>query len=96
MLTGNDEGAAGWALAAPSSRPNATSEAARRGIASVAGRSRPARALCVGMARTNGCQRLLDYQHADLRDQLQWGLVAVVCCLRMAVGKHRIDCDCRG
>ena len=33
------------------------------------------------MARTNGCQRLLDCQHADLRDQLQWGLVAVVCCL---------------
>ena len=45
MLTGNDEGVAGWALAAPSSGPNATSEAARRGIASDAGRSRLARAL---------------------------------------------------
>ena len=48
MLTGNDEGAAGWALAAPSSGPDATSEAARRGIASGAWRSRLARTLRVG------------------------------------------------
>ena len=47
MLTGNDEGVARWALAAPSSGPNATSEAARRGIASGAERSRLARALRV-------------------------------------------------
>ena len=47
MLTGNDEGAAGWTLAAPSSGPNATSEAVRRGIASGAGRKRLARALRV-------------------------------------------------
>ena len=47
MLTGNDERVAGWALAAPSSGPSAMSEAARRGIASGAGRSRLARALRV-------------------------------------------------
>ena len=45
MLMGNDERAAGWALGAPSNRPNATYEAARRGIASGVGRSRLARAL---------------------------------------------------
>ena len=45
MLTGNDEGVAGWALAAPSSGPNAPSETARREIASGAGQSRLARAL---------------------------------------------------
>ena len=42
---GNDDRAAGWALAAPSTGPNATSEASRRGIASGVGRSRFARAL---------------------------------------------------
>ena len=47
MLTGNDEGAAGWTLAAPSSGPNVTSEAARRGIVSGAVRSRRARVLRV-------------------------------------------------
>ena len=47
------------------------------------------------MARTNDCQRLLDWQHADLRDQIRWGLVAVVCCIRLAVGQPRSDCDCR-
>ena len=47
MLTGNDEGVAGWALAAPSSGPNATSEAARKGIASETGQGRLARALRV-------------------------------------------------
>ena len=47
MLTGNDEGVAGWTLAAPSSGPDATSEAARRGIASGAWRSRLARTLRV-------------------------------------------------
>lgn len=47
MLTGNDEGAAGLALAAPSSGLDATSEAARRGIASGAWRSRLARTLRV-------------------------------------------------
>ena len=45
MLTGNDERVARWALAAPSGGPNATSEAARRGIASGAGQSRLARVL---------------------------------------------------
>ena len=45
MLTRTDEGAAGWALVAPSSEPNATSEAARKGIVSGAGRSRLARVL---------------------------------------------------
>ena len=44
MLTGNDEGVAGWAPAAPSSGPNATSEAARKGVASEVGRSWLARA----------------------------------------------------
>ena len=47
MLTGNDKGAVGWTLAAPSSGLNATSEAARRGIVSGAVRSRRARALRV-------------------------------------------------
>ena len=47
MLTRNDEGVAGWALTAPSGGPNATSEAARRGIASGAGQSRLTRALRV-------------------------------------------------
>ncbi len=45
MLTGNEEGVAGWALAAPSSGPIATSEAARGRVVSGAGRSRLARAL---------------------------------------------------
>ena len=47
MLMENDQGATGWALAAPSNRPNATTEAARRGVASGVGRSRLARALRV-------------------------------------------------
>ncbi|MCY3728721.1 MAG: hypothetical protein OXF97_06980 [Nitrospira sp.] len=47
MLTGNDEVVAGWTLTAPSSEPNATSEAARREIVSGAGRSRLARTLRV-------------------------------------------------
>ena len=47
MLTGSDEGAAGWVLAAPSREPNATSPASRKGIVSGAGRGRLARALRV-------------------------------------------------
>ena len=47
MLTGNDEGAAGWVLPSPSSGPNVTNEVARKGIAPGSGRSRLARALRV-------------------------------------------------
>ncbi len=45
MLTGNDEGIAEWAPAAPPSGPNATSEAASRGIASDAIQTRLERVL---------------------------------------------------
>ena len=47
MLTGNNEGAAGWALAPPMSESEATGEAVRKGIGSSAGRSRLTRALRV-------------------------------------------------
>ena len=47
MLMGHDERAARWALGAPSTGPNATSEVTRRGITSGLGGSRLARALRV-------------------------------------------------
>lgn len=76
MLTGNDEGVAGWALAAPSSGPNATIEAARRGIASGAGRSRLARALRVewfGQTAASVCwiASMLTYGISSSGDWLQ-------------------------
>ena len=76
MLTGNDEGAAGWALAAPSSGPDATSEAARRGIASGAWRSRLARTLCVewlGQTAASVCwiASMLTYGISSSGDWLQ-------------------------
>ena len=76
MLTGNDEGVAGWALAAPSSGPNATSEAARRGVASGAGRNRLARALRVewlGQTAASVCwiASMLTYGISSSGDWLQ-------------------------
>ena len=76
MLTGNDEGAAGWALAASSSGPNVTSEAARRGIASGAWRSRLARALRVewlGQTAASVCwiASMLTYGISSSGDWLQ-------------------------
>ena len=47
------------------------------------------------MARTNHRQPLLDRQHVDLRDRIQWGLVAVVRRIRMATSQHRNHCHCR-
>ena len=47
MLTGRDEGATVWVLAAPSSEPHAPSEAARKGVVSGARQGRLARALRV-------------------------------------------------
>ncbi len=34
------------------------------------------------------------YEHADFRGRIHWGLVAVVCGIRMAIGQHRNDCHC--
>ncbi|MCY4132674.1 MAG: hypothetical protein OXF39_08555 [Nitrospira sp.] len=76
MLTGNDKGAAGWALAASSSEPNATSEAARRGIASGTGRSQLARTLRVkwlGQTAASVCwiASMLTYGISSSGDWLQ-------------------------
>lgn len=76
MLTGNDERVAGWALAAPSSGPNATSEVARRGGASDAGRSRLARALraeWLGQTAASTCwiASMLTYGISSSGDWLQ-------------------------
>ncbi len=75
-MTGNNERVAGWALATPSSRPNATSEAARRRIASDAGRSRLARALRVewlGQTAASTCwiASMLTYGISSSGDWLQ-------------------------
>ncbi len=76
MLTGSAEGATGWALAAPSSEPNATREAARKGIAAGAGRSRLARALRVewlGQTAASLCwiASMLTYGMSSSGDWLQ-------------------------
>ncbi len=76
MLTGNDRGVAGWALAAPSSGPSATSEAARRGIASGVWRSRLARTLRVewlGQTAASVCwiASMLTYGVSSSGDWLQ-------------------------
>ena len=76
MLTGNDERVAGWTLAVPSSGPNATSEATRRGVSSDAGRNRLARALRVewlGQTTASVCwiASMLTYGISSSGDWLQ-------------------------
>ena len=76
MLMGNDERAAGWPLAAPSSEPNATGEASRMQIASGAGKSRLARALRVewlGQTAASVCwiASMLTYGISSSGDWLQ-------------------------
>ncbi len=78
MLTRGDEGPAGWVLAAPSSKPNATSEAARKGVASGAGQGRRAGALRVewlGQTAASVCwiASMLTYGISSSGDWLQLG-----------------------
>ena len=47
------------------------------------------------VARANCGERLLDWEHADSRGRIRWGLAAVVCCICMVVGQYRSVCDCR-
>ena len=76
MLTGNDEGVAGWVLAAPSSGRAPTSEAARNGGPSGARRSRLARTLRVewlGQTAASVCwiASMLTYGISSSGDWLQ-------------------------